>query len=98
MNPFLRPEHTQNGEAFKLTGWVRQSPDKTQIIVEVENENGAIYDLGVREGSPDHRKLFKAMGSDWRQWRGGILVEVGPGRQAGTSFVNVASADHNEPF
>jgi len=98
MNPFLHPEHTNNGEAFKLTGWVRQSPAKDQIIIEVESEAGLLFDLGVREGSPDHRKLFKALGADWRTWRGGIIVSVVPGRNPGTSFVNVAAADHAEPF
>jgi len=98
MNPFLRPEHAKNGEAFKLTGWNRQNPAKDQIIVEVENEQGLKFDLGVREGSPDHRKLWRALGPEWRGWRGGVSVEIVPGRNAGTSFVNVATADLAEPF
>ena len=99
MNPFLRPEHVKDGEALKLTGWSRLSPDQTQIIVEVENERGALFDLGIREGSPDHKIMFKAFGRDWRKWpTGGILVSIVEGRKEGTSFVNIAGADVNEPF
>jgi len=98
MNPFLRPEHTKDHEPFKLTGWKRQNAEKDQIIIEVENERGAIFDLGIREGSPDHRKLWKAMGADWRSWTGGITVQIVAGKLAGTKFVNVATADRAEPF
>ncbi len=86
MNPFLRPAHCTDGESFALTGWARYKDG--QIIIEVENTTG------VREGSPDHRILHKALGADWKTWAGFLTVKIAAGKKAGTSFVNVATAGH----
>lgn len=96
--PFLRPEHTKSGAAFSVTGWNTEHRDKSQYIVEVMDEDGQTFSLGVRIGSPDHRVLQKALGSDWRNWKGGLIVEFRKGKVGDMEFVNVASADTNDPF
>lgn len=96
--PFLRPEHTKNGAAFSVTGWNTEHRDGKQIIVEVMDEDGVKFSLGIRKGSPDHRILHQALGSDWANWRGGLIVEFRKGTVGDMEFVNVASADTNDPF
>lgn len=96
--PFLRAEHTKEGEAFALTGWNKEHADGQQIICEVENAEGTQYSLGVRKGSPDHRVLHKALGADWQNWRGGLTVTLRAGKQGDMVFVNVAAADKSDPF
>ena len=91
-SPFLRPEHTVEGEIFQLTGWTNKHTDGRQIIVEVENSKGLTFSLGVRIGSPDHRVLFKALGVDWALWAGSIIVTIVDGQRNNMKFVNVHSA------
>lgn len=95
--PFLRPEHTGNGEYFRLTGF--NQDDGTQFKIEVANEKGDCYTLGVRKGSPSHRIMYHALGEDPLKWRGGVSIVLTPGtRGDGVVFVNVATADQEEPF
>lgn len=96
--PFLRPEHTKSGAWFSITGWNTEHRDKMQYIVEVQDEDGELFSLGVRIGSPDHRTLQKALGADWKNWRGGLSVEFRKGNRGDMEFVNVASADKADPF
>jgi hypothetical protein len=74
-----------------------QGTEREQITCEVENENGTRFSLGVRQGSPDHRILFHALGRDWRGWQGTVTVTIAQGRNADVSFVNVKAADRGEP-
>lgn len=96
--PFLRPEHCKEGEWFRLSGF--NQDDGNQIKVEVESEVGAAYTLGVRKGSPGHRIMHRAFGSDIDGWRnGGVEIKLAPGtRGDGVVFVNVGRATHGEPF
>ncbi len=99
--PFMRPEHISNpNEWFLLTGWNVAEPEKKQIKVEIENEKGDTFVLGVREGSPDHRLLFRTFGAETREWRnGGLKVKAVEGsRGDGARFVNIAEADPNPPI
>jgi hypothetical protein len=96
--PFLRPEHTKNGAHFNVTGWNTAHKDGKQYIVEVQDEAGELYSMGVRIGSPDHRILQKALGADWANWKGGLSVQIRKGNQGDVSFVNVATADKAQPF
>lgn len=97
-NPFIRPEHVKEGQALKLTGFNRKKDIGTpreQIVCEVETAAGDTFDLGVRTGSPDHRVLHRALGSDWEKWHGAVIVTI---RQRDTvAFVNIASAEPDEP-
>jgi hypothetical protein len=96
--PFLRPEHTREGEWFRLTGF--NQDDGNQIKVEVESEVGAAYTLGVRKGSPGHRIMHRTFGPGPASWaNGGVQIKLVPGtRGDGVVFVNVAAAQHGEPF
>jgi hypothetical protein len=97
-SPFLRPEHTGDGNMLTLTGWNRESPDKRQWFVEVQDDQGQTFDMGIRKDSPDHRQLFKAFGPDPIKWVGGtVTVTIKAGRDAGTSFVNIAAVTADEP-
>ena len=96
--PFLRPEHTKSGAAFSVTGWNTEHRDGKQYIVEVMDEDGQKFSLGVRKGSPDHRVLHQALGPDPFKWKGGLIVEFRKGNIGDMEFVNVASADTMDPF
>lgn len=102
-SPFMRPEHIENpNEWFMMTGWNVPGPDskgRTQIKIEVENEKGARFVVGVREGSPDHRVLFHAFGSaDHTKWpKGAIKFKAVPGTRGDVRFINVAEADVDPP-
>lgn len=98
--PFLRPTHVENREWLKLTGFnarFKPGTDQEQIACEVENENGTFFTLGVRDGSPDHRVLFRALGSNWKTWSGSVQVTIVTGRNGDTQFVNVMAADPEPP-
>jgi hypothetical protein len=102
-SPFLRPEHTRENEWFLMTGWNvigLDSKKLPQIKIELQNEQGQNFVLGVREGSPDHRILFHAFGSqDYRAWpKGAIKVKVVAGTQGDMRFINVAEADPDPPI
>lgn len=97
--PFLRPEHVRNGEQLGLTGFnsIRdRDTAREQFACEVLNEKGEDFLMGIRPGSPDHHKLFKALGDDWRKWRGTVVVELGKGSRGG-SFVNVGAVSDGPP-
>jgi hypothetical protein len=97
--PFIRPEHTKTGEAFRVTGWNKPHADGQQYIVEIANAKGVEFSLGVRIGSPDHKILHKALGPDFMKWQGGLIVEIRQGnRGTGVGFVNVAAASKGDPF
>jgi hypothetical protein len=98
--PFIRAEHTSDGEWFRLTGLnqLRRRDDGTeQINCEIENETGEQFTLGVRLGTPDYRKMFHALGREWRTWTGGIAVTLQRGSRGGI-FVNVKDADRQGPI
>jgi hypothetical protein len=93
-NPFLRPDHTGDGEEFILTGFNYLHRDGSQICVTVMNAKGESFALGIRKGSPDHNKFFSAFGMDYEAWSPGVVtVSISKGTRPGTdvSFVNVAS-------
>lgn len=97
--PFLRPEDTTDGEVLRLTGFnnIRdRDSDREQIVCEVENQRGENFNMGIRIGSPDHNRLHRAMGADWRRWDGSVIVTIAPGTRGG-SFVNVKSASRENP-
>lgn len=99
--PFMRPEHiTHPNEWFLLTGWNVPDPAKRQIKVEIENDKGETFTLGVREGSPDHRLLFRTFGSNHLEWKNGsVKVKAVEGtRGDGARFVNIAELDENPPL
>lgn len=100
ITPFIRPEHVHDGEWLKLTGFnaIRErNTDREQFTCEVENENGTVFTLGIRNGSPDHRILHRRFGADFRSWVGAVQVTIGEGRKGG-SFVNVKDADTDSPI
>lgn len=81
-NAFLKAEHIGKLgtiASLVLTGFNRRHPKGTygpEIIVEAVDSNGVAYDFSMREGSPNHRKLFRAFGDDERKWKGAIAVKV----------------------
>lgn len=81
-----------------MTGWNTEHRDGQQYIVEVMDEDGVKFSMGVRKGSPDHRILHNALGPDWQKWKGGLIVEFRKGKVGDMEFVNVASADTMDPF
>ena len=91
-SPFLRPDHVIEGEELFLTGFNYRHRDGTQICVTVSKPDGSEYVLGIREGSPDHSKFFKAFGAAFADWApGSVTVTIGKGNRPGAdvSFVNV---------
>lgn len=74
-NPFLKAEHVPTTTSLTMTGWTRRLRGKfgPQIVVEVEDPNGTVYDFAIGVGSPNHRKLFDAFGSDETQWGSGTI-------------------------
>jgi len=78
-NPFLKPDDIgHNGPVeLALTGWVRRTVGRfgPQIVIEVTGPGGKTYDFGIKEGSPNHRMLFKAMGRNEKEWAGRLVVE-----------------------
>lgn len=100
VTPFLRPEHVSDGEWLKLTGFNAmkdRDTDREQYILEVENEHGHTFSLGIRTGSPDHRIFHRSFGEAFRQWRGSVQVTIADGRRGDVQFVNVKAVDHDWP-
>lgn len=98
--PFLRPDHlASTGEWFKLTGYNILATDKSgpYAKVELRNERGQDFVIGVREGTPDHRQFFHAFGTmDHRAWnRGAVKVKLVTGKDQ--RFVNVEEIDLDGP-
>jgi hypothetical protein len=93
--PFLRPEHVGDGETLSLTGFNYKHRDGEQICVTVANADGVEFVLGIREGSPDHKKFFNAFGPEYSGWvPGEVVVKIGTGSKPGAKpvqFVNVAA-------
>lgn len=99
-DPFLRPEHCREGEAFELTGFnaIDRSNPREQFKCQVRNAKGETFTLGIREGSPDHRAMHSALGSNYREWRGSVTVTIQSGsRDANVKFVNVKTASESLP-
>lgn len=92
MMPFLRPNHVQENEQLRLTGFNNAREDN-QIVCEVENEAGQSFNLGVRRGSPDHRVMHKTLGADYNRWTGHVVVTISKARTSGhPGFVNIKDA------
>lgn len=107
-NPFLKVEHVNESGPTRLdlTGWVRRTTGRygPQIVIEVVNKrDGRTYDLGIKEGSPNHRMMFRGMGMDEKKWAGYIIVEIGTfkmrgGRESNRAIdIREVQAD-NPPF
>lgn len=102
-NPFLRaadigPVGTR--ETLALTGFNHTKPNGTfgpEIVMEVRlPDNEKYYDFSIREGSPNHRRLFRAYGPEIKNWRGGVNVEI---QQSNNSRAFIAVIDGEKaPF
>ena len=79
LNPFLKSDHIAptGPTRLRLTGWTRRSTGQfgPQIIVEVTLPDGRTFDFAMKEGSPNHRMLWRGMGADERKWAGSLVVE-----------------------
>lgn len=80
-NPFLKVDNIDSHRptALELTGWVRRTEGRygPQIVIEVKTPDGRLWDFGIKEGSPNHRMIFRSMGRDENKWAGVLVVEVG---------------------
>lgn len=85
-----------------FTGWNHERSGQfgPQIVCEVFHKRTAkTYDLSVRVGSPNHRKLFKMMGADSRTWKGEVIVRPEKVERSGVAYIAIESADSQEaPF
>ena len=92
-NPFLRPEHTTEGEELALTGFNFMGKVGQFCVTVQRMTDGTKFTLGIREGSPDHERFYEAFGSnDYRTWApGSVTITIGKGSRPGAdvSFVNV---------
>src|SRR5262245_56933728 len=79
-NDFLKVEHLpgKGRTMLRLSGWVRKTVSKfgKQVVIEVETEDDKTFDFGIKDGSPNHRMLFKAFGANTENWQGSIFVEI----------------------
>lgn len=106
-NPFLKADDLPEGEAIELTltGWVRRTVGRfgPQVVIEVTTPGGKTFDFGIKDGSPNHRMIWRGMGRDENKWAGSIVVErkqfrMGNGRLSNwTVEVREVIAD-NPPF
>jgi hypothetical protein len=105
-NPFLKTDDLPDGPSrLMLTGWVRRTVGRygPQIVIEVTTSSGRTFDFGIKEGSPNHRMLFRGMGKDEHKWAGAIVVHkarftMGNGRQSNLAIeIREVEAD-NIPF
>ena len=91
-NQFLKSEHiNESGTTrFDLTGYVRTSVGQygPQVVLEVEDADGKTWDFGVKEGSPNHRMLWRALGGDTRTWGGSIVVKRDRFKLSNTKWSN----------
>jgi uncharacterized protein YjaZ len=105
-NQFLKVDDLDDDVTrLVLTGWVRRTVGKygPQIVVELTHPNGRTYDFGVKEGSPNHRMLFRAMGRDETKWAGAIVVHkttfvMASGRQSNLAIEIREVESDNPPF
>lgn len=78
-NPFLKVEDIEASGATELTltGWIRRTVGRygPQVVIEVTHPDGKTYDFGIKDGSPNHRMLWRGFGRDEKQWAGSIIVE-----------------------
>ena len=102
-NPFIRasdvgPVGTR--VSLALTGFNHTKPNGTfgpEIVIEVRlPDDEKYYDFSIREGSPNHRKLFRSMGNDISRWRGVINCEV-QSSQTGRDFISIMDME-KAPF
>lgn len=104
-NQFLRASDIGNSEGdsatLVLTGFNHFRPNGTygpEWVVEVKNESGKFFDFSIREGSPNHRKLFRTFGSEPARWKGNIEVNLQRSNQD-RLFVNIIGrAGEDVPF
>jgi len=68
------------GDAWELnlTGWTRRTVGRfgPQIVIEVVTPGGKLWDFGIKDGSPNHRMIFRALGADEKKWNGRLVVEI----------------------
>lgn len=102
-NPFLRasdigPIGTR--VTLALTGFNHNKPNGTygpEIVIEVRlPDSEKYYDFSIREGSPNHRRLFRMYGMEIKSWRGAVMAEV-QSTQNGRDFVAVIDGER-APF
>jgi hypothetical protein len=79
-NPFLKAEDVSDRgpTSLTLTGWVRRTVGRygPQVVIEVTHPDGRTFDFGIKEGSPNHRMLWRGFGRNEKDWQGSIIVEV----------------------
>lgn len=106
-NPFLKAEDLTGGGpvSLTLTGWVRRTVGRfgPQVVIEVTHPDGRTFDFGVKEGSPNHRMLWRGFGRNERDWQGSIVVEVrrfkmANGRQSNPAVEIREVVADNPPF
>jgi len=105
-NPFLKVADLGRGPVrLDLTGWVRRTVGRfgPQIVIEVHAPGGRTFDFGIKDGSPNHRMMFRGMGRDETKWEGAIIVEVETFTMKGGRKSNPAIAireviSNNPPF
>ena len=97
VTPFLRPEHVTDGEVLMLTGFNYIGKDGQFCVTVAKPTNpDQEFVMGLREGSPDHKKFFQAFGADHKSWApGNVTVSISKGNRPGSdvSFVNVADVE-----
>lgn len=78
-----------------MTGWTRRLRGKfgPQIVVEVEDQDGNVYDFAIGVGSPNHRKLFDAFGPDETQWGSGLIRVKAQRGKKGNFVAIIATQD-----
>lgn len=108
-NPFLKAEDldSKSKHRLELTGWVRRTVGRygPQVVIEVRDATGRTWDLGVKDGSPNHRMIWRGMGRDETKWAGALIVEVqrfkiGGGRAARMSnpAIAIVEVESDQPF
>lgn len=102
-NPFLRASDigpVGMRVMLALTGFNHTKPNGTygpEIVIEVRlPESEEYYDFSIREGSPNHRRLFRMYGTEIKSWRGRVMVEV-QSSQNGRDFIAVIDGE-KAPF
>lgn len=101
-NPFLKAEHVKAGDTVTLTGWTVLRDSRNgfgpQIVMEVTHDRtGKTYDYAIKEGSPTHRKLFKRMGREPKNWSGKLTLGVDSGT-FGKFIIVEDAASESAPF
>jgi hypothetical protein len=104
-NPFLKAEFLGTGRTeLELTGWVRRTVGQfgPQIVMEVRDSEGKLWDFAIKDGSPNHRMMFRGFGRNETKWEGRISVEVQTfklqgGRRSSNPGIAIVECDPDNP-